>query len=202
MILVAHRGFRGLYGENRVYDFKNALKITKAVEFDIRLTRDDKIIIFHDHHFKRIGNLDKTVKSLTYNEIKQIPFFVENPDSLPALFEEFMDQYFKQYQMINIEIKPDNFTDKQLDIVFNAIKKYTNQGVEIIVSSFSTNVLHEILKRSSNDGFKTGYLFEKMSLFDIELAKKFDFLHPPISLLKKPKNQELFLNLNIPLNVW
>ncbi|MBY7703735.1 hypothetical protein JIY74_26065 [Vibrio harveyi] len=79
MILVAHRGFRGLFGENRVFDFENALKITKAVEFDIRLTRDNQVIIFHDHNFKRIGKLNKTVKSMTYDEIKEIPYFKENP---------------------------------------------------------------------------------------------------------------------------
>ncbi|EOA07299.1 Glycerophosphoryl diester phosphodiesterase [Mycoplasma yeatsii 13926] len=201
MILVAHRGFRGLFGENRVFDFENALKITKAVEFDIRLTRDNQVIIFHDHNFKRIGKLNRTVKSMTYDEIKQIPYFKENPLWLPPLFEEFMDQHLNQYEMINVEIKPDNYTKDQLDIVFKSIEKYTNKGVEIIVSSFSPNVLNEILKRKNNN-YKTGYLFEKMSQFDIELGKKFDFLHPPISLLKKAKNQELFLKLNIPLNVW
>ncbi|MBY7703734.1 hypothetical protein JIY74_26060 [Vibrio harveyi] len=111
-----------------------------------------------------------------------------------------MDGHFKQYEMINVEIKPDNYNKEQLDIVFNSIEKYTNKGVEIIVSSFSPNVLNEILKRKNNN-YKTGYLFEKMSQFDVELGKKFDFLHPPISLLKKAKNHELFLKLNIPLNV-
>lgn len=183
MILVAHRGFRGLYGENREYDFKNALTICKAVEFDIRLTKDDKIIIFHDHHFRRIGNLNRGVKTLIYEEITKIPYFVENPLATPILFEVFMDRYLDQYKMINVEIKPDHYTEEELDIIFNSIKKYCNKGVEIIVSSFSPVVLKEILKRKENY-FKSGYLFEKMSQFDVELGKKFDFLHPPITLLK------------------
>ncbi|WP_434337874.1 glycerophosphodiester phosphodiesterase [Mycoplasma capricolum] len=201
MILVAHRGFRGLYGENREYDFKNALTICKAVEFDIRLTKDDKIVIFHDHNFKRIGNLNRGVKTLTYDEITKIPYFVENPLATPILFEVFMDKYFDQYEMINVEIKPDHYTEEELDIIFNAIKKYCNKGVEIIVSSFSPVVLKEILKRKENY-YKSGYLFEKMSQFDVQLGKKFDFLHPPITLLKKQSNCELFKKLNIPLNVW
>ncbi|WP_236608520.1 glycerophosphodiester phosphodiesterase [Spiroplasma taiwanense] len=75
MILVAHRGFRNPNGENRFIDFQNALKKCRAVEFDIRMTKDKKIIIFHDHNFKRIGSIDETVRSFTYEEIKNINYF-------------------------------------------------------------------------------------------------------------------------------
>jgi len=107
-MLVAHRGFKKLTGENRMIDFRNALKVCKAVEFDIRMTKDNKIIIFHDHHFKRIGHTDQTVKNLTYNEIKNIDFFKKNTEYLPSLFiEDFIKELADQYEMINVEIKPD-----------------------------------------------------------------------------------------------
>jgi glycerophosphoryl diester phosphodiesterase len=79
-MLVAHRGFRTKTKENRMIDFVEALKVCKAVEFDIRMTKDKKIIIFHDHNLKRIAGLNKTIRLLTYDEIKKLDFFTKNPD--------------------------------------------------------------------------------------------------------------------------
>ncbi|PPJ44886.1 glycerophosphodiester phosphodiesterase, partial [Rhizobium sp. KAs_5_22] len=81
-------------------DFTDALKTCKAVEFDIRLTKDKQIIIFHDHNFKRIGNLDKTVKSMTFSEIKQMKYFKKNPEKLPPLFvDDFVEKISTIYDL-------------------------------------------------------------------------------------------------------
>ncbi|WP_425382575.1 glycerophosphodiester phosphodiesterase family protein [Spiroplasma endosymbiont of Melieria omissa] len=89
-LLVAHRGFRSTEGENRIIDFQNALKICQAVEFDIRLTKDNKVIIFHDDTFERIANNKSEVSSLLYEEIINLEFFKNNKDWIPPLFNDFM----------------------------------------------------------------------------------------------------------------
>ncbi|AUF83275.1 glycerophosphodiester phosphodiesterase [Mesoplasma syrphidae] len=199
-MLVAHRGFRSKTGENRMIDFIEALKICKAVEFDIRMTKDKQIIIFHDHNLKRIAGINKTIRSLTYDELKNLDFFVKNPDWVPAHFiDDFAKKISKKYIMINVEIKPDRYTDleyKSIKEALDILRKSTT--AEIIVSSFS----HSTLKWISQFGkdFKKGYLMEKPSEYDPNLIKGFDYLHPYVGSLKR--SSEFYLNINLPMNIW
>lgn len=202
-ILVAHRGFRSPIGENRMVDFTNALKTCKAVEFDIRMTKDKKIIIFHDHNFKRIGQENKTVRSLTYEEIKQIDFFKKNIDFLPPLFiEDFANKIASQYQMINVEIKADRYTEQEFNMLKAALellKKKTN--AEIIVSSFGYDALRFIARLDSKS-FKKGYLVESLTSIDTNLIKKFDYLHPYVGTIKQKRNIQIINKINLPMNIW
>lgn len=202
-MLVAHRGFRKLTGENRMIDFRNALKVCKAVEFDIRMTKDNKIIIFHDHHFRRIGQTDQTVKNLTYDEIKNIDFFKKNTEYLPPLFiEDFIKELADQYEMINVEIKPDRTTQKEFDLylqAFNLLRSSTK--AEVIISSFSLRTLKYIANLDKTK-FKKGYLFEQINEIDFELIKKFDYLHPYVGMLKLKTNIEKIKKINMLMNVW
>lgn len=203
-ILVAHRGFRSEAGENRMIDFENALRVCQAVEFDIRLTKDNQVIIFHDNTFKRIANEDIKVNDLTYQEIKALKFFQENPISIPPLLSEFTNKLSKFYQMINVEIKeePDRlYTETELTIIFAAINQLaTNTKAEIIVSSFDLNLLKEINKRI-NAPIKKGYLFENKEDFNPEFTN-FDYIHPWIATALNQEMINKLQTLNKPLNIW
>ncbi|WP_031541991.1 glycerophosphodiester phosphodiesterase [Mesoplasma photuris] len=202
-MLVAHRGFRSADGENRMVDFKKALKTCKAVEFDIRLTKDKKIIIFHDHHLRRIGKENVTIRKINYDDIKQLAFFKKNPDYLPPLFiEDFTMKISNEYEMINVEIKPDRYSKTELDQLKNALYILRNQtNAEIIVSSFGMNVLEWITTLNRND-FKRGYLFEKPNEINWDLIKNFDYVHPYLGTVKLKNNLELFKKINLPMNIW
>lgn len=199
-MLVAHRGFRNSSQENRWIDFKKALKFAKAVEFDIRLTKDCKVIIFHDYNFKRIGKYNQRVKSLTYQEIKNLPYFQQFPEWTPLLLKDFRDSLGSKYDFINIEIKPDYYSSKEYEIILDEIRTFKKLKSEIVVSSFSKKDQQQIL--TLNSRFKKGYLFEKMSQFDKTIAQKFDYLHPPISVINRYKNHQFFVDFNKPMNVW
>ncbi|MGL5268275.1 MAG: glycerophosphodiester phosphodiesterase [Spiroplasma sp.] len=202
-ILVAHRGFRSLKAENLMINFVEALKTCSAIEFDIRMTKDKKIIIFHDHNFKRIGQTNKTVKSLTYQEIKQINFFKKNPEFLPPLFiEDFANKLARQYQMINVEIKPNYYTKKEFFILEKALKELKKKTqAEIIVSSFSLKTLKFIANLNSKL-FKKGYLIKNLKKIDNNLIKKFDYLHPYLGTIKQKRNIQVINKINLPMNIW
>lgn len=204
-ILVAHRGFRSPEGENRMIDFDNSLKICQAVEFDIRLTKDNQVIIFHDDTFKRIGGVDSKVNSLTYQEIKEVPFFKANPISVPPLFETFIEQLSPRYQMINVEIKAESnrcYTDEELTLIFNAIKKLgQTTTAEIIVSSFDANLLNEIKTRITPP-IKKGYLFEAQKDYQEAYATTFDYIHPWNETAYAPEMATKLKKINKPLNIW
>ncbi|WP_338963808.1 MULTISPECIES: glycerophosphodiester phosphodiesterase family protein [unclassified Spiroplasma] len=201
-MLIAHRGFRSPAGENRMVDFINALETCPGVEFDIRMTKDHQIIIFYDHNFKRIGNVNKTVRHFTYQEIKELDFFKKNPEFLPPLLiDDFTNKIAKQYRVINVEIKPDRYNEQEFTLIKQALLLLqTKTNAEIIVSSFG----HDALKFISNlnSPFKKGYLIESLKDIDQTLINKFDYLHPSIATAKQKKNVAIIKNLNLPLNIW
>lgn len=205
-IVIAHRGFRSVNGENRMVDFINALKTCKAVEFDIRMTKDEKVIIFHDDNFKRIGNENKIVNSLTYQEIKNLAFFKNNPDFLPPLFlNDFTKKLANKYHVINVEIKEETnrkYSNKELEIIFSEIKNLASHTqAEIIVSSFNHILLDEINNRITLP-MKKGYLFATKENFNENYAEKFDYIHPSITSALNQKMISKLKAFNKPLNVW
>lgn len=204
-LLVAHRGFCSAQGENRIIDFQNALKICQAVEFDIRLTKDNKVIIFHDDTFERIANNKSGVNNLSYKEIINLNFFKNNKNWIPPLFTDFIENLSKDYQMINVEIKEEinrKYTQNELMIIFSELKKLQNRTkAEIIVSSFNQQLLEEIDKKIKHP-MKKGYLFENKNDFNEIYAKNFDYLHPSISLALDAEMIIKFKIIKKPLNIW
>ena len=204
-ILVAHRGFRSKLGENRMIDFENALQVCRAVEFDIRLTKDNQVIIFHDNTFFRIANNKSEVSALDYQEIINLEFFKNNPIATPPLFSDFIEKLSKNYQMINVEIKEvesQKYTKQQLIVLFAAIEKLAKTTTaEIIVSSFNQDLLNEIVKRIIFP-IKKGYLFENKNDFSKKYAKKFDYLHPAVTVALDLEMITKLKTIKKPLNIW
>ncbi|MDI4568032.1 MAG: glycerophosphodiester phosphodiesterase, partial [Mycoplasma sp.] len=129
--------------ENRYIDFEWALKVCKAVEFDVRLNGDNEIVIFHDNDFKRIGNNSLKVRKATQKDIDHI--FKTNKDWKPTLFNDYIDNLSDKYEWINVEIKPNRYTEQEYQIFKEALLKLRKKTkAEIVVSSFSKNDLNFI----------------------------------------------------------
>lgn len=86
---IAHRGLHTKdkkIPENSVAAFENAVKHGYGIELDIQLTKDDKIVVFHDDTLDRVCNIPGAVNSYTYEELcdfrlcgtdQKIPLFTE-----------------------------------------------------------------------------------------------------------------------------
>jgi glycerophosphoryl diester phosphodiesterase len=51
-LIIAHRGGAGLWPENTLAAFENALARFAAAELDVQLTRDGRLVVFHDFRLK------------------------------------------------------------------------------------------------------------------------------------------------------
>lgn len=202
-MLIAHRGFRLGDGENCLFHFARALETCLAVEFDLRFTADQKLIIFHDASFKRMAHVRKLVKKLTYEAIKNLPFYQEHPSQLPPLFvEEFIPQLACKYQLVNVELKADRYTPQQLEQIKQALTTLSKQTkAEIIVSSFSPKLLR-FIATLDHQLFKRGYLFQKPRHVDRQLVQQFDYLHPGLWTVENPRYDHFFEQVTLPMNVW
>jgi glycerophosphoryl diester phosphodiesterase len=85
-LIFAHRGGMGNCIENTIPCFKIAVKIGVNIETDLQLTKDNKLICYHDHHIK-IDSEWYDIKKLTLVELKNIKF--EDNREIPTTIEVF-----------------------------------------------------------------------------------------------------------------
>lgn len=73
---VAHRGFRGHYAENTLLAFEKALEYgATMLELDVRMTRDEVIVVMHDPTLMRLGTNHGHVSDFLWEELKEMEIY-------------------------------------------------------------------------------------------------------------------------------
>ncbi|PID61127.1 MAG: glycerophosphodiester phosphodiesterase [Ignavibacteriae bacterium] len=140
-MIIAHRGESYDAPENTLAAIKLAWKRNAdAVEIDVRLSKDNKIIALHDPHTQRTGSIKKYINRLTLSEIKKIDVGIWKgekylDEKIPTL-EEIIETLPKQKKLI-IEIKSNRKLLPYLQNVLSNFSIKKNQ-VEIISFNFAT----------------------------------------------------------------
>jgi len=71
--ICAHRGAMATHPENTLTAFREAIRLgTHMIEFDVRMTKDKKLIIMHDRTIDRTTDGTGFVNELTLDEIKRL----------------------------------------------------------------------------------------------------------------------------------
>lgn len=72
MKLIAHRGASLEFAENTVEGLIFAARLNAyAVECDIRSTKDNKFVIFHDNNLKRMAGIDVKVEDISFAQMNE-----------------------------------------------------------------------------------------------------------------------------------
>ena len=70
---IIHRGIVNKnYKENCLESFKVSFKRKYGIETDIHATKDNKFVCFHDFTLKRIFKINKSIKNINYEDLKEI----------------------------------------------------------------------------------------------------------------------------------
>jgi len=73
MKIFAHRGFSYKFKESTLSAYQGAIDVgADGLECDVRLTKDNVPVCFHDRNAKRIAGVNKRIASLTLNELREI----------------------------------------------------------------------------------------------------------------------------------
>lgn len=86
--LYAHRGLHDdnqKVPENSLAAFEAAAANGYGMELDVQLTKDKRLVVFHDATLKRVCGVDRNVMDLTYQELRKIP--LPDQSSIPLLSE-------------------------------------------------------------------------------------------------------------------
>ena len=145
--LIAHRGYhnnkKGI-PENSVLAFKKAIDNNYLIELDVRLTKDKKLVVFHDDNLKRVCGVNKRVKDLTYRELLKYNLF-DTTLKVP-LFSDVIKLVNGRVPIL-IETKYHNRYGVLEKILINELSNY--KGLYAIQSFYPMSLLW--LKRNTKD---------------------------------------------------
>lgn len=154
-MLIAHRGIHNNLDipENSIKAFNKAINENIAIELDIQLTKDNELIVFHDHNLKRMTNNNSLVEDLNLKEIKQLKLLDTN-EHIPTL-EEVLN-LINGKVLIDIEIKNTKRINNIVNILINNLNSYKG---EIIIKSFNPKIIKKLKKITYN--YKYGLLIKE-----------------------------------------
>lgn len=187
---VGHRGARAYEIENTIESFKRAIELgVNAIEFDVRKTKDKKLIVIHDDNLKRVFGKEIAINQATLKELKQI-----TEDKIPTLAEalQFID---KKVEKILIELKEIGCEKNVLEVI-----KKEKLHNHVIIISFYEEALSEV--RRLDTKIETGLIYAKHKN-PIASALKLDtqYLVPLYKLTHTKNIQDAHKN-NLKVIVW
>lgn len=73
LLAIAHRGGAGLWPENTLFAFQNAVRIgVDALEFDVHATSDGELVVIHDATVDRTTDGSGRVDELTWDALREL----------------------------------------------------------------------------------------------------------------------------------
>ena len=168
-LIIAHRGDGGTAPENTMLAFRRAVASgADGIELDVRLTKDEKLVVFHDWSLKRTSDGYGPVNHYTLQELQSLDvgswfgpaFKGERPPTLDQVFESLPHSY-----LLNVEMK----------VVIKGMKLIAQRVAETIarhqrwdstlVASFNPVALHHL--RKIDPRIHRGYIWSKYHPYPI-----------------------------------
>lgn len=135
---IAHRGLfdnDNKVPENSVMSFQKAIQNGYGIELDVRLTKDDKLVVFHDDSLKRMCGVERNVSECRYQELLQYPL-LDSKEQIP-LFEDVLRLINGSVSVI-VELKAGKNYKKLAEFVGKSLANYNGA---FCVESFMPMVL-------------------------------------------------------------
>lgn len=140
--VIGHRGAKAYAPENTLESIETAASLgVEWVELDVKLTRDNVPIIFHDEELERTTNGSGLVAQTDYEDIKQLEAGSWFADSFAGIkiptLEEAVDVILKRGLGLNLEIKPCPGREKETaEIALDHLSQYWDDPSLLLISSF------------------------------------------------------------------
>ena len=169
-IIFAHRGMAKYYVENSLEGFVESKKVGfTAVEIDVKLTKDKRLVVFHDESCKRLLGIDKNISATNFRDIQDLYLMHENQKTSNKIL--LLDVFFKIFQdsfVVYLDVKKSSVT--VADTLLEYIKKYDLYNTVLIADErflflaylkFKDSKIKIILEEFNSDDKWKYYLIPK-----------------------------------------
>ncbi|EJE8555103.1 glycerophosphoryl diester phosphodiesterase [Vibrio vulnificus] len=174
-MIVGHRGVAGSYPENTRVSVQAAIDLGLSwVEIDVQPTKDNVLVVCHDHTIDRCSNGKGRVDAYSLKELQAFDFggwFDEAFTGEPIMTLESLLNLAAEYDLgLNIEVKVDNHDVAEVALnLKNLLDKSPLTADKILLSSFSHDIILQLHQHCP--GYKLGVLSERLSQRDRQVLK-------------------------------
>lgn len=181
----AHRGFSGKFPEHTFLSFRNAIAAgAEALELDVRLTRDNRLMIIHDETLERTTNGSGYVRDNYFIDLEKLnagyKFLIDGKKQVyPSLKEDdlripSLSQLFNEFPKcrFNIDIKQND--KKTCEILWDLIREYKIQDKVLVASDNHETIKY--FRNVSKGNTATAASFKEVGNF---------ILHKGLGILKR-----------------
>lgn len=181
-LLIGHRGLNTVAPENTLEAIAAAADLgVDGVEIDVRPTRDDRLVVFHDRDLSRMAGRPHRVDALDGREIGTID--LGHGARIPAL-EEVIELCRQRGLFLNVELKRDVPSRRKLVRAVARCLGRQGRRLAVVVSSFDPAMLADFRRRAPQ--IPVGVLYASRHRWVRRLAAplKAAALHPDHRLLR------------------
>ncbi|MGE4583171.1 MAG: glycerophosphodiester phosphodiesterase [Sphaerochaeta sp.] len=203
MNVFAHRGYSGLYPENTMYAFEMAAKAgCKAIELDVHLSQDGKLVVIHDETLDRTTDAKGFVRDYSCKALQKVN--AGNADMfqpIPSL-DEYCNWAKRHGVTTNIEVKTNLYYYPGIEEKVLALLKKHDLVEQTIISSFNHGSV--ITMKRLEPSIRCAFLVGSRGLGNAgQYANLFgvEYFHPDGSTLTKAAVEECKAH-GVGVNVW
>lgn len=144
--LFAHRGGSYEVDENTLEAFRSSYENgLRGFETDIRITRDGKLVMFHDSSLERTTGQEGTIENMTSGELRKIKTKKGNPilflDEFLAYFKDKKGVYIEFEMKTNHPLYDEATLKKYCDELYSKVMAARPEGSDYVFTSFDKRPL-------------------------------------------------------------
>lgn len=175
-LILAHRGLVTEYQENTLPAIQGAIddEYCNGTEFDVFLTKDNKVVLFHDENLKRLTGIDRSIYDMTWEDLKTIQILLEievdgglrkytGPANIPLL-EEALEIIKGKDFYVDIELKAYSLSwaKRKRGREVAKIIQHMDTHEQVVCTSFNFFMLYDLEKkhRAAPSGYGYGYGYD------------------------------------------
>lgn len=194
MKIIGHRGCRGLYPENTIIAFKEAIKMgVHALELDVVMSGDNQIVVSHEPFMSQITCLKPCGSEISSEEDRKFNLFKMSYDEIKSFDCGLKDNYKFPHQKSVAAYKP---LLKETIQICEQYATSLKRSVEYIIEIKSQPELYEEFYPTPEHYVRTLLqTLEQYSISDRIILKSFD-----VSVLNEIKRQYPSQKISLLIN--
>jgi glycerophosphoryl diester phosphodiesterase len=174
-LILGHRGVPLLHQENTLAGLRRAVELgLDGVEFDVFLTKDDRVVVCHDDDLERLTGHPGFITKMTWDEVSRLRIqrkidmgggtYLEYPseERIPLL-EEVLEE-FKGKLLMNIEMKAyaPKWSLRNTGTEVARVIRQTGAEASVVVTSFDFFMLYYLER--AYPGLHSGFAYDDSML--------------------------------------
>lgn len=202
---IAHRGLHSVYDntpENSIPAFKKAIEHSVAIETDVHITKDNKLVVFHDDNLKRMCSLDAKPEDLTLEELTKLKLG-GTEFTIPS-FEEFLKLVDGRVPlMIELKTRSSKTCNRLCSAVDKAMSGYNGKYFIQSFYPFAVAWYRKNNKQVLRGQLSSGYFDEKTFVMKLLSFLMFNFIGRPDFVSYEAKHHKnIFRKISVALGAF